>query len=87
MELPSGPKIFSSASEAAEGLAEYGIQVTLSEWEKLEHEQRRIGWSVVGRGGAGGAAAEKAVLRDVMELMKPNSSSLPGVTTVGENVN
>lgn len=72
VELPSGPKIFSSAWEAADGLADLGIKTNLSEWEKLDREQRRIGWQIAGREGAGGVAMRRGVLRDAEELLKPS---------------
>ena len=72
VELPNGTKIFNSAWEAAEGLAEHGIKTTLSEWERLEREQRRIGWQIVGRDGTGGAAKMRGVLQDAAELLKPS---------------
>ena len=73
VELPGGTKVFSSAWEAAEGLASMGIKANLSEWEKLEREQRRIGWQVAGREDTGAAARRRGVLRDAEELLKPNA--------------
>ena len=74
VELPSGSKMFSSAWEAVEGLADQGIKASLSDWEKLEREQRRIGWMIAGREDAGEAARRRGMLRDAEGLLKRSGS-------------
>lgn len=71
VHLESGLQV--SAWEAADALRPLGIQTNLSEWEKLDREQHRIGWQIAGRDG--GAAKRHKVLCDAETLLKKATSS------------